>query len=437
MGFWDKILPGKKKVSPQFSFGRFTDAYKSKEQYAAWDESLRLFEEGQVLLSIKQLLEYLKNEKSDNVLIDDKAIPFQFTIYHGSKQIQCIVDDHKFRAESKVAHCKELNVGFMRKAVEYNYNMNYSRFALDPDNNLCLLFDSVIAEAAPYKIFYGLKELALQSDKEDDILIDEFEYLEPLQNQHIVRLGEAEIKTKLAFIREKINKALSQDVIGKLNPKRFQGALTYVYLSVIYGIDYLVKPEGPLLEIISKLHIRYFETPSEHVETKVNLLENGLKEINEITDEEISKELYEVISTFGITSPANHNTVSQFIDAEMQAMKWYEENKHTEVCIAICNYITGYCLYNFAMPAPDHALFHLYYEIVEREYFQKLGIENNYWDNERKMPDADSVYERIEQILDEHKLNFPNLPVTANLDDTSIVSFLKSYLTFIKNLQIN
>lgn len=437
MGFWDKLLSGKKKSATQIAFGRFTDAYKSKEQYVAWDESLRLFEEGQVLQSIKQLLEYLRNQKSDNILVDEKTDPLQFTIYHGSKQIVCIVDDHKFRAESKVAHCRELNVGFMRKAVEYNYNLNYSRFALDPDNNLCLLFDSVLADAAPYKIFYGLKELALQSDKEDDILIDEFEYLEPLQNQHIVRLSEPETKTKLTFIREKINKALSPEVIGKLNPKRYQGALTYVYLSVIYGIDYLVKPEGPLLEIISKLHIRYFETPSEHVESKVNLLENGLKEINEMTDDEISKELYEVISTFGITSPANHKTVSQFIDAEMQAMKWYEENKHTTVCIAICNYITGYCMYNFAMPAPDHALFHLYYEIMEPEYFQKLGIENNYWDKEKNMPDIDKVYERIEEILEEHKLNFPNLPVTANLDDTSIVAFLKSYLSFIKNLGIS
>ncbi len=437
MSFWDKILSTKKRAVPKISFGRFTDAYKSKAHYLAWDESLRLFEEGQILKSLKQLLEYLKNDKSDNIQVLENSDDFQFTVYHGSKQIVCKTVDQKFRAESKVAHCKELNVGFLRKAVEYNYLLNYSRFALDGENNLCLVFDSTFAEASPYKLFYGLKELALQSDKEDDILIDEFESLEPLQNQHIVKLSDDVIKIKLQFIKDKIKMAMTPEVIGKLNPKRFQGALTYVYLSVVYGLDYLVKPEGKLLDIISRLHIKYFEAPNENVETKVSLLEKGLTEINEMKDEEISKELYEVISTFGITSPANHKTVSQFIDSELQAMKWYEENKHDAVCITICNYIAGYCLFNFAMPAPDHDLFHLYYEIMEPDYFKNLGFENNYWDAEKKKPNMDLIYEKVEDILKEHKEKFPLLPVTSNLDNNNLITFLKSYLVFIKNLLIN
>jgi hypothetical protein len=437
MSFWDKILSNKKPTAPRISFGRYSDAYKSKDRYLAWDESLRLFEEGKFLESIKYLLDYLKNDNSDNIQINASSANIQFTLFHGSKQISCTVDEHKLRAESKVAHCKELNVGFLRKAVEFNYVLNYSRFALDGDNNLCLLFDSMLAEASPYKLFYGLKELALQSDKEDDILIDEFESLEPLQNQHIIQLPEAVIKIKLNFIRDKIQIAISPEAMGKLNPKRFQGALTYVYLSVVYGIDYLIKPEGPLLDILSRLHIKYFETPSEDVESKVTLLEQGLKEMNAMTDEEITKELYDVISTFGITSPANHKTISQFIDAELQAMKWYEENKHETVCISICNYITGYCFYNFAMPAPDHDLFHLYYEIMEADYFKKLGFVNNYWNEEKKKVQLNVVYERIEEILKEHKDAFPELPVTTSLDGANLVSFLKSYLLFIKNLPVN
>lgn len=437
MSFWDKILSSKKQAIPQISFGRFTDAYKPKARYADWDESLRLYEEGQYLNSIKSLIRYLKNDREDNIRIEQDSANFKFTIYHGSKQILCIVDEHKFRAESKVAHCKELNVGFLRKAVEYNYLLNYSRFALDPENNLCLLFDSILMEASPYKLYYGLRELALQSDKEDDILIDEFDSLEPLQNQHIIKLPEVIIRVKLDFIKVKIQYANAPDVLGKLNPKRYQGALTYVYLSVVYGLDYLVKPEGRLLDIITRLHIKYFETPSEDVETKVNLLEKGLKEIQDMSDAEISKELYDVISTFGITSPANHKTISQFIDSELQSMKWYEENKHEQVCIAICNYIAGYCLYNFAMPGPDHDLFHLYFEIMESGYFKNLGFPNDFWNDEKQRPRTHEITERIEDILSDYKSEYPELPVTTSLDDTDLIAFLKSYLLFIKNLSIN
>lgn len=437
MSFWDKILSGKKQAMPKIAFGRYTDAYKSKVQLSAWDESLRLYEEGQILASIKQLLDYLKNDNADNLIIDPGTTDFQFTIFHGSKQIVCKAGDQKFRAESKVAHCKELSVGFLRKAVEYNYLLNYSRFALDGENNLCLVFDSSFAEASPYKLFYGLKELALQSDKEDDILIDEFDSLEPLQNQHIIKLSEDLLKIKLQFIKDKLSMATAQDVLGKLNPKRFQGALTYVYLSVIYSLDYLVKPEGRLLDILSRLHIKYFETPAENVETKVSLLEKGFSEIKEMSDEEISKELYEVISTFGITSPANHKTIAQFIESELQAMNWYEENKHEVVCIAICNYIAGYCHFNFAMPDFDHDLLHFYYEIMEPGYFKSLGFENNYWNPEKQKLNMFSIYERVEEILKEHREAFPELPVTANLDDSNLISFLKSYLLFIKNLPVH
>jgi hypothetical protein len=176
---------------------------------------------------------------------------------------------------------------------------------------------------------------------------------------------------------------------------------------------------------------------SENTESKISVLEKGLIEIQEMKDEELAEELYDVISTFGITNPANHKTISQFIESELQALKWYEENKHESICIAICNYIAGYCLYNFAIASPVHELFHLYYEIVEHDYFIKLGFKNEYWDQIQNKPDADEIYERIEEILKEFKPRFQNLPVTTHLNESSASGFLKSYLLFISNLNLS
>jgi hypothetical protein len=425
MNFWNKLFSNTKEEGPKVSFGRYTDTYKTKAQYEAWDKSLESYEEGNVLESIHLLIEYIKNNTKENIFIKQEGAELQILIYHGSKQINC-----------QISASKELNVGFLRKAVEQSYHLVYSRYALDPQDNLCLVFDSTLAEASPYKLFYGLKELALKSDKEDDILLDEFEYLEPIQNQHIILYPASIIDIKLEFLRIKLKLVLSDNLLGSLNPKRFQGALTYIYLSTVYALDYLVKPEGPVMDILTRMHMKYFEAPNDHIENKVSLFVNGFLEMDQMTDSEISDELYEVISTFGITSPSSHKNIAEFIEKEIAATNWYEENNHDFICISICNYIAGYCLYNYAMPAPDKDLFHLYFEITEPEFFKKLGFKNEYRISDKSTLCMSAIYDEVEMILRKHKPAFPSLPVTATFDERSVALFLKSYLLFIKNLSI-
>ncbi|MBK9106856.1 MAG: hypothetical protein IPM92_00370 [Saprospiraceae bacterium] len=437
MAFWDRLTASKQE-NPDIYFGRYSDAYKSAEQYVAWDKSLKLFEENKYLESVKAFVHYLENHgKANLILTEDSEALFCFSLYQGSKQIDCLVNDKIFRAESKIAHCKDLNVGFLRKAVEYNYDLNYARFSLDPQNNLCMLFDSMLSEASPYKLYYGLKELAIQSDKEDDLLLSEFEHLEPLKNQHIKILSSEIVHIKIEYIHSRLDALNASDLLGTLNPKRYQGALTYAYLSAIYGLDYLVKPEGPFMDVLGNIHIRYFSLPADRIEEKINVLQEGMKDLREISDDQLSKELYEVISTFGITSPANHSVVAQFIDSELQAVKWYEENKHDKVTMAICNYIAGYCLYNFALPGPDHDLMRLYFEVAEQDYFNKLGFQFNFRNKDGSRVLKDKIVDRIEHILEKHRPAFPNLPATLTLEGETLPAVLKSLLVFIKSLSLS
>lgn len=435
MAFWNRLTATDAKNNPAISFGRYSDAYKSAEQLAAWDNSLRLFEEGQYLSSVKTLITYLNNKAGNNILLLSDN-PLKFSLYQGSKQVECNLTETLFRAECKIAHCKDLNVGFLRKAVEYNYDLNYARFALDSENNLCMVFDSLLSEASPYKLYYGLKEISIQSDKEDDLLLHEFEHLEAMRNQHITSLIEDTVQVKLEFIKNKLNALHASDILGNLNPKRYQGALTYAYLSVFYGLDYLVKPEGPFMDVLGKIHQQYFSIAPERLEDKMVVLEEGLRDLEAFNDQPLKQELYEVISTFGITSPVNHSVVAQFIESEMKTFAWYEENKHDKVCIAICNYIAGYCMYNFALPGPDHDLMHMYFEIAEQDYFQKLGFSVQYRSKNGLKYSKSRINERMEEILSVHRKNFPNLPTTANIESEDLAGILKSILLFIKSLPL-
>ena len=165
-------------------------------------------------------------------------------------------------------------------------------------------------------------------------------------------------------------------------------------------------------------------------------MRTGFKEMEEISDADLAKEIYDVISTFGITSPANQSVIAQFIENELQPIRWYEENGHTEVCIAICNYIAGYCLFNFALPAPDREILHLFFEISEPAYFQKLGFPIPYYDADLNEIKLDKVRSKLLEILRDLRAEFPDLPGEVQLEGNTKSLVLKSLLLIIKNLTI-
>ncbi|MEM8908722.1 MAG: hypothetical protein AAGD05_12815, partial [Bacteroidota bacterium] len=69
MGFFNRLFGGGAEISPQpkISFGRYTDSYKTSEQYDAWDRALEKFEEEEYLEGYKAFFRYLRDEEVDNV----------------------------------------------------------------------------------------------------------------------------------------------------------------------------------------------------------------------------------------------------------------------------------------------------------------------------------------------------------------------------------
>ncbi|MFT5990057.1 MAG: hypothetical protein ACI9K9_001516, partial [Neolewinella sp.] len=71
MSIWDTLFgraPGYDPTDgPDFSFGRYTDAFKTPENYTAWDKALLTFENGQYLESIEAFMAYLYDPTEDNV----------------------------------------------------------------------------------------------------------------------------------------------------------------------------------------------------------------------------------------------------------------------------------------------------------------------------------------------------------------------------------
>lgn len=434
MGFFDYFFSNKKNINqPQIQFGRFSDAYKEERKYDAWDQSLVLFENQDYIESYKQLFEYLNDESAANCKYVDHKDHLTFELYQGSKKIVGKANHKNITAEAKVAKTDSLHIGFLRRLLEDNYQLKYCRYALDRDNSITAVFSSSTIDGSPYKLYSALKELATHTDKKDDILISEFEMLQPINNGHIRKIEESEARIKYDYLVCEIDKVLEIINNTKLNISHYPGAESYVYLDLIYRVDYLIKPEGNIMEIIDNIHSLYFHNKLKTPEQKNRLIQEELKRIREIPYDDFKQEIYEVKSTFGVSQSSGLIRIQEFISSEIKNMDWYYQNGHDEFALSIPSYIVGYSLFNYSMPAPMRDLFNLYYQIMQEKYFTSLGIKGGYVEKKKIL--NSKVKKEIKSIISSHNDQYSELEVDVRkLEFKDSSQFAKSFLELVQGV---
>jgi len=439
MGFFNRFFGTKttREQQPRITFGRYSDSYKDSAQYDAWDRSLEYFEEENYIKAYKEFFTYLRDPKEDNVSFSEEKGQIRFELFQGSKKINGVADAERIKIESRIAKADVLSLDFMHRLIEQNYALKYSRFALDPDNNIIIKFDSFTLDGSPYKLYYALKEIATNADKQDDLLLDEFVMLHPVETTHLQELPAAEKKVKYDFIIREIQAVFQEIDHGKLDIKQYPGGMAYLFLHLSYKLDFLVRPEGFMMEALERVHRLYFANDGKDTFEKISILREEFEKLKERSPEDFFKEMYLVKSTFGITNPANHDRVVSFIEGELHNMDWYSENGYHKIALAVPGYIVGYCMFNYAVPAPDRAFFFLFYQITETRFFKELGFTNEYYDPEQQQFDKKAIKRAIRHIVSEHEMSYPDLyPNTNSLNYTSLHDFAKSYLLMIRDLSL-
>ncbi len=425
-----------KKNQPKIKFGRYSDSYKTDKQYQSWQDSLEKFDDGDHFDAYEDFLDYLGDPEEENLTYQRLGdTHFSFELFQGSKKIKGYSDGRKFRAEAKVVRAKENHVGFMRRLLEKNFELKYSRFGLNENGDVVIVFDTYLLDGSPQKLYYALNELATHSDKMDDLLIDEFEMLRPIDTEHIKEFTPEEKAVKYDFIMSNIKEVLSQVEHGKLDPNIYPQAIGYLLLDLIYKLDYLVCPEGYMMELFERINRDYFQENGKSIADKNATFCKQIKELGERSKTKFSAEMYGTLSTFGLTQVVNHEKFTGFIDEVIKEYDWYARNKHYEVALAISGYIVGYSLFYWAVPRPDRELLHLYYEILESEYFNKLGFEHEFYQDDKFNKSA--IKKEISNIIKSNKNKYEGL----NADTTLLVydskhEFARSFLIMMKGMDV-
>ncbi len=438
MRFFDRLVQAMSKdgSAPKIKMGRYSDTYKRAENYAAWDRAMAFFEEGRYLDAYTQFFEYLRDPLEDNVRYVREQDCIRFEVYQGSRCVSGTADAGKVRAEAKIARAEELMVGLMRSLVEKNYSLKFSRFALDDNGNICIVFDTFALDGSPYKLYHALKEIAANADKQDDLLLDEFSRLQRIQDAPVGELPLWEKEVKYRFIQEEIQKTRSLIEEGPVNKTNYPGAYAYAVLHLMYKLDYLTEPQGVMMETLERMHRLYFSDDGKSMTEKNRLLDKELDTLVARPKDAYFKEMYNVRCTFGITTPVNHDRIARFIEAELPNMDWYLENGHDAVALAVPGYITGYSLFYYAPPRPVKNLLQLFYAITEPGYFHDLGYAFPFYSPENKKLRPRAIKEAINRVITENRADFPKLRASSgSLNFENLPAFARSFLLLIKDLQ--
>lgn len=439
MGWLEKLFgressPAPAPVQPAIRFGRYSDNNKSHAKTQLWYVAEEHHKAGRTDDCLRNFFSYLRDEEEDNVELCPAPGGYTFTVYQGSTVVHGEISGSALCARVALARMEKPSVPVMRRLLEMNYALYYARFALEADQ-LCMLFDTDRDSANPTKLYYGLKELATKADKQDDLLLTDFGSLQALEGSPARPFGENEKTVKYRWYTYWIDETLER--VDSLNQDSFSGGIAYLLLSLLYRIDFLITPEGKLLNELERLHEAYWSTQEERTAVERNQkLREELRKLRAWPQEEVTRYFYRARATFAITLPKPFAEVAISLRTARENMVWFRENKHEIITLRLLEYGLSFPQYSFSLPKPLTDLFLLFMQIQWPDFFRELGFEIPYRLGDTLQPAP--IRKRIGDIISAVRDKYPNLTIDPDrLSYGNLIDFNLSLIAAIESFNFD
>ncbi len=399
--------------NPEIRFGRYSDNNKSVAKTNKWYEAEDYFKAKNYKDAIAAFFEYLRDDLEDNVIFRPKGPEFSFEFYQGSKRIYGSCDGAHIVAEVPVVKMSSPSAAVMRRMLELNFGLFYTRTALSNDNVLSMIFETPLEAANPNKMYYGLKELATKADRQDDTLVSDFKMLEPVDTGHIRPIPDAELDIKYSYFKKWVDEA--QQRVSSLNQDSFSGSIAYLLLNTLYRIDYLIAPEAKLLADLEKINGIYWTKKEEiPIIERNQMMQDELRNCLRSPARILLKAYTGPKATFAIANPPKMDKVKETIENSNRDSYWYIENKHPDLALVLNEYGVSYNQYTFSMPDALTELYHLYMMVMHADYFEAIGVQKKIYDRNTNQFNKGYIQQRILQITGRHREKFPYLNFDQN-----------------------
>lgn len=400
-------------VLPEVQFGRMRST-RMQDKYQSWTAAIHNFENERYHRAYIHLLDYLSDEGEGNIEYNSGKGTIKFRLYQGSVQVVGSVDAHFFSARVKLAKLERINESLMLWLLQENYYLKYSRFSIDRDHHVCLAFDSGVEDGTPYKIYEALKELATKADIKDDVLLSKYPELTLVTPIRARIPSKKEIAAKFDFMKVSLRNLLREVAQGKLDKTHFPGGISFILLDTLFKIDFLVKPEGTLMESISKAYDVFFNNSALYITDKNQEIIQIVEKMAAIDEEAFASQIYDVKKTFSQSHFDGQVYFRDLVRIQMKDFEWYYMHGYEVCACAICGYIVGYALYTMVLPELTKSLLLLYYRIMEDDYFIALGYTGSAFRQGMQL-NASTINKEIKRIFKNYSP--PELHIKPDLND--------------------
>lgn len=407
----------------------YRQTYKTDIQTSYYNDAVKFFSDKDYFKSIEKFFYFLKNKNSENVKFKTEESKLGFELIQGSNIIKCKCSANKFVAISNIYSFDVLSKELARELLMINYNLQYCKFAIEK-NTILLKFEIPIYFAHPDYLYYALKEMALNADKYDDLLCANFKYLNKINNLHIINYSKEILEKKLKYFKIWLKKSIVD--FDKQDVNKMSGARTYIAMSTIFKIAFLLSPHGYLEEQLRKIILKYLNLSNNFLEFNVEV-GNFLKNLSLMPDKNITENFYITTYTFNPLESINNNQILDFIRAEVNKIYTYEamnkklsNNKNIFELNYVYDYIVGFIQYKWTIDEVWEELFQLYWEIRYSEYFEDFGVKYLPIENNKiKIFDVNFRIKNLNMIAKKKYKNFFFNP--KHLNTSNIQDFFKSF----------
>ncbi len=418
-----------------FQFGRSINASINPQESELFDASAEAFENDKILEGYSYFLSSLQNFSSDtpnhNIVLQQDPTKLSFELLQGSAKIHGTIDHKSIIAECLIAKAEKTHVAIKRRLLERNYQLTYCRFYTE-DGEIKLKIRLDNTTMTPQKIFFPLRELALNADFEKEYIASEFSSDALLDTKNILPITEDEKRLKFDYMKQWTAESLES--IKRLPADDNAGMIAFTYLTLLLQIDYLIVPKKEIGQKIVRHISEYFSDDTKPVDRKNAELQNYVTTLDEMDFETFSPQLYNIVVTFSPMERASHEEVATFIDETLMKIRWYKNNRYTRVILTIYRYISLYLLYNYGLHPSLRALLHLVIEVHHADYFKTLGFKPLY-DPESGHFEKRTIINQIDKVITPYQQQFKQLrPFGEALSFNSLEEFSHDFYLQLKHL---
>ena len=424
-----------KTIPQKHPFGRGINAKLRDDEEELFNKSYEAFENKDIIKAYEYFFTSLENLNNNvpnhNVSTSREGKTLNFEIFQGSAKITGTITQESLYAEAIITKNASANVALKRHILDRNYQLTYAYYFTDGEFiKLKLFHDNITMN--PQKIFFPLREIALNADFDKEYLKSEFEGVELEEISHLKKIDESELKTKYEFMQKSITEV--EERIETLPSNDNAGMQAFLLLNTLYMLDYLLVPKYNIYQKSSKKIQEYFGEENSTMESKNNELKIYLDKLKEMGYEEFSSNFYNAKYTFNPTDKTAKEDMDNFINESLLKIRWYKNNRYKQIIPTIYKYISFYILYNYGLNPAVKELLHTLVEIQNPVFFKALGYTELYNEEDESFAKK-TIITKIEDIIEPHQNRFKLLePFGEELNFSSLNEFSNSFYLQIQNL---